>query len=70
MDELTQVTAAKDSATGHLTSLSATRAATQAELRAVDAEQRLAALEAAMKALRPAFTPPAPPSGYRAPTLP
>lgn len=67
--ELTKVTGAADAA-GKLASITATRAATNEELVEVDVEQRLVALEAAMKTLNPKFTPPTKPNGYKTPTLP
>ena len=69
MAELNEVTGAADSA-GKLASIVATRGATEDELRAIDVEQRLLALKAAMKTLNPKFVPPAKPNGYRAPTVP
>lgn len=61
---LDQIATTKD-AQGRLTGVTATRAPTQAELAAQDHAARLAALEAAMKAVRPAFVPPARPQGYK-----
>ena len=63
---LDQITATKDTA-GRLTGVQATRAPTQRELAEQDRENRIAALESAMKTRFGGYTPPAPPNGYTRP---
>ena len=63
---LDRIAATKD-AQGRLTGVTVSRAQTQAEMAQQDRENRIAALEAALKARPGGYTPPAPPNGYARP---